>query len=292
MVSNAPNGFILSYKNTGTSNSNIRTYFETTDQSNSFTETTGINYGAASGNTHVDPKSITGGNGACVFPQVSSSNSCSVFNTLATRGQMNSQAVHAFQTVLSTSNAFGSASVPVAGAPICGGMIVGAVDYTAKNFKYAYAAGAGQNNGSITVTLTFVGSNLANTSGGVAPGGARLAALYGSVMVFTYLDLARNPSFALINVSSASYSTALVAGVTPSNPTEVLSQATGYSLIGVSTSDCPPGGTGNVTINGNATLNSSYPATVTGRSFDFQSPVVFGAKGTQLNRNVNLEGNV
>ena len=174
----------------------------------------------------------------------------------------------------------------MAGAPCAGGRVHAAATVTDKTVQYIYQAGAAGNTGT-TVTLT-----ISDMTASATLGGFRLVGLYGTVMVLTYINASQYPSYTIINVDSQAYDTTLVAGTTASTPSQTLAPSTGYYLLGVAASDCPANGSGNVTINGSATLNSTYPATATAQSFDFSSPVTFGAKGTQLNRNVNLQGNV
>jgi hypothetical protein len=98
-------------------------------------------------------------------------------------------------------------------------------------------------------------------------------------------------TYTVINPQAYTYSTTLTAGVTPSNTTAI-GLSNGFSLVGVSSTAAPANGSGTVVINGSAQLNSSYPASTTGRSFNFKNPVTFGAAGTISGRNVNLIGNL
>jgi hypothetical protein len=81
------------------------------------------------------------------------------------------------------------------------------------------------------------------------------------------------------------------AGSTASGRVTPLTNANGYSLVGVATSSAAPGGTGTITINGSATLNSNYFFASPGQSFDFSNPIRFGAVGSVIERNVSLQGN-
>lgn len=98
-------------------------------------------------------------------------------------------------------------------------------------------------------------------------------------------------SYAVFDVYQTDGAVAITAGVTPSNASLALSQPTGYTLLGVSTTEAAAGGTGTVQINGPATLNSQY-STSLNQAFDFQNPVTYGVKGVVNGLNVNLQGNV
>lgn len=91
--------------------------------------------------------------------------------------------------------------------------------------------------------------------------------------------------------ASRTYSTSVVAGVTPSAGGLSLSPANGYYLSGVSASDCAAGGTGVIQTNGAATLSSQYPVGTTPQAFDFSSPAVnVGVRGTIAGRNMIISG--
>ena len=290
MVAANPSGFSFAGYYPGGGTSYLAHYYETTDQSNSFTSTGLANISSTI--VTYDLKAVTAVNGSCLFPYVATSTQANIYCAQNTRGSPASSAGTSTNTSVGTTGTFATNSLVFVGAPCVGGAVIGGLDYNARVLQFVYQAGPvyGTSAGILT-SLTFTNNDLASTSPTVA-GGARFVGLYGNVMVFTYLNASRYPTYALINVNTASYNTTLVAGTTPSNATQTLSQATGYSLIGVSATDCPANGTGNVTINGSATLNGSYPETVAAQSFDFSSPTTFGVKGTQINRNINLQGNV
>lgn len=98
-------------------------------------------------------------------------------------------------------------------------------------------------------------------------------------------------SYTLLDVFPTEVAASITAGVTASNPSLALSQPTGYTLLGVSTTAATAGGTGTVQINGPATLNANY-STTQSAAFDFQNPVTYGVKGVVNGLNVNLQGNV
>jgi hypothetical protein len=66
---------------------------------------------------------------------------------------------------------------------------------------------------------------------------------------------------------------------------------TGAVLTGVAATSASTGTTGQVIINGQAVLNSTYPSTLPAQGFDYQGQGVLGVRGTIINRNVNLQGN-
>jgi hypothetical protein len=281
-VTNTPIGFTYSFNNTGTSVQNMYSYYEAVDQSNSFTQGGVLNSGAMG--TTFDIKAVAAANGSALIPRTSTTTG--LLATVGTlRGTLNNSEVITGTTITAGTYATPD-SFPVAGAPCAGGRVHAAVTMAGKTLKYIYQSGAASGSGTVT-TLTI--SDMTSTN---SYGGFRLVGLYGTVMIFTYITTSQYPAFTIINVDSQPYDITLVAGTTASNPSQTLAPSTGYYLLGVAASDCPAKGSGNVTINGSATLNSNYPATATAQSFDFSSPVTFGAKGTQLNRNVNLQGNV
>jgi len=118
-----------------------------------------------------------------------------------------------------------------------------------------------------------------------------LAANKGNRVVFSYVSSTDNFAyFVILDALATNISTPIVSGVTSSSPV-ALSQPTGYTLLGVSTTAATAGGTGTVQINGPATLNANY-STTQSAAFDFQNPVTYGVKGVVNGLNVNLQGNV
>ena len=282
-VVNTPIGFTYAFFSVGSSVQNMYAYYEAVDQSNSWTQ--GGVYNSGSMTSTYDIKAVTAANGSALIPRTDSATG--YLQTVGTlRGTLNSSEANLGTTITVTANYNNPSSLPIAGAPCAGGRVHAAATVTDKTVQYIYQAGAAGNTGT-TVTLT-----ISDMTASATLGGFRLVGLYGTVMVLTYINASQYPSYTIINVDSQAYDTTLVAGTTASTPSQTLAPSTGYYLLGVAASDCPANGSGNVTINGSATLNSTYPATATAQSFDFSSPVTFGAKGTQLNRNVNLQGNV
>jgi hypothetical protein len=113
----------------------------------------------------------------------------------------------------------------------------------------------------------------------------------GHNVLFLAANNSNQLTYLIFNPASYTYNLALTAGVTPSSPVPV-NTSTGFSLVGVSSTDAPANGSGTVVINGPAQLSSSYPSTTAGQSFDFGNNVTFGAAGTISGRNINLIGNV
>jgi hypothetical protein len=157
------------------------------------------------------------------------------------------------------------------------------------SIKYIYTPASFTSGGdtttySVTITSLSINSNTSNlffTACGMA----------GHNVLFLAANSTGQLTYLIFNPASYTYNLSLTAGVTPSNPVPV-STATGFSLVGVSSTAAPANGQGTVVINGPAQLNSSYPSTTAGQSFDFGNPVTFGAAGTISGRNVNLIGNV
>lgn len=288
-ATSTPSGFGVFGYYFGAGQSNFYHIWETVDQNNSFSIS-----GPYSPGTTVstfDTKAVTTVSGACVFPFTYSTTGTKAYVALASRATPSGNSGSISNSPITITNNFSTNSSPLVGAPCVGGAVIGALDYTAKTFQYVYQAGALYSTSETATSLTFTNNDLASVSPSVV-GGARLVALYGTIMVLIYPNATRYPAYALINVVDASYSTALVAGTTPSNATQALSVANGYSLVGVSSTAAPANGSGNVVINGPAQLNSNYSASTTGRSFNFQNPATFGVAGTVSGRNVNLIGNV
>jgi hypothetical protein len=264
-------------------------FYETTDQSNSFSQTTILN--TTTNITSPDLKGVTAVNGSCLFPFLQSSTQTQTLCTQNTRGATSTVSYTYSNNALTVTNTFSSNCLALVGAPCIGGAVTGALDIGARTLQLSYQAGPINASLPSTVTLTFASSDITSSSPSTIIG-ARLVGLYGNIMVFTYSNLAKYPVYALINVNTASYNTTLVAGATPSNPTQTISLATGYSLVGVSSTAAPANGQGTVVINGPAQLNSNYSESTPGQSFDFGNNVTFGAAGTVSGRNVNLIGNV
>ena len=119
-----------------------------------------------------------------------------------------------------------------------------------------------------------------------------ICATFDSQLVVAYLDTSQYPCFFILNMTSASYSSAVVAGTTASLPAYYPSQANGHILKGVSVTAATAGGTGVVQTNGQTQLNSQYPATTTAQAFDSTGTVTQGTKGTIVGRNVTMTGGV
>ena len=285
-----PSGFAVYGFYSGAGANYFYNIWETTDQSNSFSSSGPLS-STSSANALSPGKAATTVSGACLFPFATGTQTKPYF-TLATRGvPVNNISAYVTGSYISTTGDFTTNSFAVVGAPCIGGGVYGVLDTVARTFQYTYQAGGIFSTSESPISLTFTNNDVATATPSLIIG-TILVGLYGSIMVLVYANASRNPAYALINVNDASYSTTLVAGTTPSNATQTLSTATGYSLIGVSSTAAPANGQGTVVINGPAQLNSNYSASTTGRSFNFQNPVTFGVAGTISGRNVNLIGNV
>ena len=133
-----------------------------------------------------------------------------------------------------------------------------------------------------TFALTF--SNNAGSSNVV------LAGSYGNNAFIGILNSSTFPTYALVSAGPVTYPMAYTTE-NFSTP-QTASPATGYYLIGVAATDCAPGGTGNVQINGAVSLNSSYPSSTAYQAFDFSNPTLYGVRGTVVGRSVTMQGNV
>jgi hypothetical protein len=98
------------------------------------------------------------------------------------------------------------------------------------------------------------------------------------------------PTYTLVSMGAVTYpfvyTTSNFATPLTASPT------TGYYLVGVATTDCAPGGTGTVQINGSVSLSGSYPSNTTYQAFDFSNPTLYGVRGTIVGRSITMQGNV
>jgi hypothetical protein len=117
-----------------------------------------------------------------------------------------------------------------------------------------------------------------------------IAGSYGNNAFIALVNASNFPTYTLVSMGPVTYPFLY----TTSNFSVPLtaSPATGYYLVGVATTDCAPGGTGTVQINGSALLSSSYPSGTTFQAFDFSNPILFGVRGTVVGRNISMQGNV
>lgn len=168
-------------------------------------------------------------------------------------------------------------------------------------YMYNYGGNYGTNN--FTATATSPAGSLTSstslpnagqpTSLATGPNGpnVKIIGLYDNVCAFAYLDSSARPNVGLMVINTGyTYSSNIIAGVTPSNVAFNPSPANGYYLAGVAASNCTAGGTGVIQTNGAATLNSQYPATTTSQAFDFTSLTVSGVRGTIAGRNLVIRG--
>ena len=273
-------GFIISYYYTGGSGYYYVSYLETS--TNAFTNggTSGqFNTGTGS---YMSNKMITGPNGSIYSLSISGTSGDARLSV--SQGQMSGTSLFAgFTPGFGVSNN-GSQAPTLAVTPSTNN-VVGMYWTSATTVSFVtYNASARFSVTSLTTLTLSLPSTVANTvmSACGLVGNSVLLALRNSNNYLTYC---------IFNPSAVTYTTPLVAGVTPANPVAI-SNANGFSLVGVSSTAAPANGSGTVVINGPAQLNSNYPASTTGRSFNFQNPVTFGTAGTISGRNVNLIGNV
>jgi hypothetical protein len=122
----------------------------------------------------------------------------------------------------------------------------------------------------------------------------RVTSGVGNNCVITYLNSSRFPTFAIVNGTSISNVYPIVAGVTPSALTPIAPATTSGVIsgvfAGVAITSATAGSTGQLAINGQALLGTSYTSTATG-AFDSTGAAVNGLKGTFNGRSVNLQGN-
>jgi hypothetical protein len=109
---------------------------------------------------------------------------------------------------------------------------------------------------------------------------------FDNIVVWSFFNA--HPYNYAVNTTSGVTNSSLVP-ITPSTTTQNAVNST--VLVGVAATTASAGSTGQVVINGQAVLNSTYPATLSAQGFDFQGQGVLGVRGTIINRNVNLQGN-
>lgn len=195
--------------------------------------------------------------------------------------------------------------------------------YTVSNCYGAFTAGLTGSGAIATIQLDSAGQYLWGTSFGTSAGtgtpqtASRLTlsgfspytstagpqvcttAGIGNSIVIAFLNASAQPSFGIVSAIPASYTTNLIAGVTPSSPVPVSPSGsgllTGYVFQGVSATSASAGGSGLVQTSGIAQLNSSYSASTAAGAFDYTMPNgsgIDGVKGTIVGRTVNLKGTV
>lgn len=186
----------------------------------------------------------------------------------------------------------GSNNSPLQIAPTCNGnmfYVASPNSGLSTDLYFYYAFNGTSSTGGGTITSNFEPNNGAKPT---------VAGLSGEKMLIGYTSYVTSTgreymTVAIVDAGRYQGTQSIVAGSSISNASTVLSPSTGFRLVGVATSTAPAGGTGTVVINGNATLSSSYSSVASpGQAFDFSGPVAFGAAGTVIGRNVNLQGNV
>ena len=113
----------------------------------------------------------------------------------------------------------------------------------------------------------------------------------GEAILIGYLDANRYPAFASIAAMPFSVNPTLTAGVDASTSTLSLTQATGYSLQGISVTAAASGSSGFVQTTGTAALNSNYSASTPTTFFEFRNPIASGVNGVVGGRIVTMENN-
>lgn len=276
-VAGLPNGFIISFQN-GSSGSNNSFAFEEYS-TNAFAVSGSASYGGNSYNSN--HKIITTPSGDVFDPYVQ--NTTSLGRAAFFGGGNNAVYSNTQMTGISNVNTSGGLTGTVTASGV---VAMFSWQSTSQTYLWLSSAGNGaQASQSVpAATLTVSQPAVGQTFYSSAP-------LRGNNVVLVLPDASNRLSYLVVNTFGITYSASLTAGVTPSNPVAI-SPTNGFSLVGVSSTDAPANGSGTVVINGPAQLNSSYPSTTPGQSFDFGNPVTFGAAGTISGRNVNLIGNV
>ena len=121
---------------------------------------------------------------------------------------------------------------------------------------------------------------------------------YGFNNIITFLDANLYINIGFYNSFPYNYPVTVTSGSTISNAVPINSSTntnnyavSGAVLAGVAATTATAGSTGQLVINGQAVLNSTYPATLATQGFDYQGQGTLGVRGTIINRNVNLQGN-
>jgi hypothetical protein len=122
----------------------------------------------------------------------------------------------------------------------------------------------------------------------------RVTPSLGNNAVICWLDASSYPTFGIYTASNSNTAYILTSGVTPSSPVSIApiptSTTIGGILAGVAVTSATAGSTGQVAINGQAQLGSSYTSTASG-AFDYTGNAVSGVRGTFNGKLVNLQGN-
>lgn len=113
----------------------------------------------------------------------------------------------------------------------------------------------------------------------------------GEAILIGYQDVNRYPAFASIAAMPFAVNPTLTAGVDASTSTLSLTQATGYSLQGISVTAAASGSSGFVQTTGTAALNSNYSASTPTTFFEFRNPIASGVNGVVGGRIVTMENN-
>jgi hypothetical protein len=152
-----------------------------------------------------------------------------------------------------------------------------------------------QNSSGANIAVMF--SNSAYSTSTIVQGVSaqpRVTPLLGNNCVVSFRGTSGYPSFIIVNGNSNSNVYSVVAGTTVSAPVPI-APVTASAVItgvpaGIAVTSASAGSTGQVAINGQVLMGSSYTSTATG-AFDGTGNAVSGVKGTFNGRSVNLQGN-
>jgi hypothetical protein len=276
-VSGTRSGFYVSYE----ASANYRSHFYTETSTNTWSRGSDTaNFGATQ--SVYGRRATTGPNG--IIYDYAASNVATTINIVILSPMVDSNSTVNYGVGVG-GNYNGNYSISQAVTGYGDNVLVSWNNATTMNYLYNTAGYGIQTFGVLqNITGLSLGSTAAATT-------FRATGMAGHNVLVATSNAAGALTYFIFNPNAYTYSTALVAGTTPSNTT-ALSSAKGVALLGVSTTAAPANGSGTVQINGAAQLNSNYSATTAGQSFDFKNPVTFGAAGTISGRNVTLIGNV
>ena len=144
--------------------------------------------------------------------------------------------------------------------------------------------------GTSTINTSAVTTTTLSTQSGSACSVSAIPHV-GEAILVGYQDVNRYPAFASIAAMPFAVNPTLTAGVDASTSTLSLTQATGYSLQGISVTAAASGSSGFVQTRGTAALNSNYSASTPTTFFEFRNPIASGVNGVVGGRIVTMENN-
>jgi hypothetical protein len=196
-------------------------------------------------------------------------------------------------------------SYPMMGIGLTGnGNVVFATSYSGTNLEIGCMAAQVtwsvgqqvpyQRNGSANLAQMFSNSLYQTSIVGDLSAQPRVTPLVGNNCLITFRNTNNYAAYIIVNGNSNSNVYAVIAGTTvsaqvPIAPVTASGVITGI-LGGIALTTASAGSTGQLAINGQVLLNSSYTSTATG-AFDSTGAAVSGVKGTFNGRSVNLQGN-